>query len=108
MYEPNDVEQSLVCNIEARGNETLEIMPPERGDRMLMPAPMFWPLQPSVRKVRLHQARPTLHMLIQRRLRANEERSLNGRDGGSHQKLLCASVPQCRNATMQTYIPFLI
>jgi hypothetical protein len=102
MYEPNDVEQSLVCNIEAR-DESLEIMPPERGDRMLMPAPMFWPLQRSVRTVPLHQARPTLHMLIQRRLRANEERWLNGRDGGSHQKMLCASVLQRDDADTHTF-----
>lgn len=103
MYEPTDVEQSLVCNIEARSNETLEIMPPERGGRMLMPAPTFWPLQRSVRKVRLHQTRPTLHMLIQRRLRTNEEPSVEGRDRGSHQKLLCVSVPHRDDADTHTF-----
>ncbi len=52
---------------------------------------------------RLHQARPTLHMLIQRRLRANEERSLEARDGGSHQKLLSGSVPQRDDADTHVF-----
>jgi hypothetical protein len=92
MYEPNDPERNLICHLRAGDNETLEIITPGCAGRILAAAPCFQPHR-RVRKVRLHRARPTLQMLIQRRLRANEQRSLNGRDGGSHQKLLCASVP---------------
>ena len=57
-----------------------ELNDPERNP--LTTAPCFPPFYRGERKLR---ARPTLHMLIQRRLRANEERSLNARDGaGMH------------------------
>jgi hypothetical protein len=76
---------------------------PTAAGRMLTAAPCFQPFHRGVLKVRLHQARPKSHMLIQRRLRANEERSLNGRDSGSHQKLLCTSVPQRDDADTHTF-----
>jgi hypothetical protein len=60
MYESNDTEHSLTCNLHARDYETLEIMPPERAGRILMPAPTFQLPHRSARKVRLHRARPTL------------------------------------------------
>ena len=101
MYELNDPERDLICHVHASDNETLEIITPECGGRMLMAAPYFQPFHRP--KVRLHRARETLHMLIQRRLRTNEERSLNGRDGGSHEKLLCASVPQRDDADSHTF-----
>jgi hypothetical protein len=44
---------------------------PERN--LLTTSPFFQPFYRGVRKVRLDPARPTLHMLIQRRQRANEE-----------------------------------
>jgi hypothetical protein len=103
MYEPNDPECNLICHLDARDNETLEIITPECGGRMLMAAPFFPRFHRGVRKVRLHQTRPTLHMLIQRRLRANEERSPKGRDGGSPQKLFCGSVLQRDDADTPTF-----
>jgi len=102
MYEPSDPECNLICRLRARGDEPLEIMTPECGGRMPMSAPCFQPFHRRVPKVRLHRVRPTLHMLIQRRLRASEERSLNGRDGVLHQKLLSASVPQRNDANTHT------
>ena len=102
MCEPNDPECNLICRLRARGDEPLEIMTPECGGRMPMSAPCFQPFHRRVPKVRLHRVRPTLHMLIQRRLRASEERSLNGRDGVLHQKLLSASVPQRNDANTHT------
>ncbi len=89
MYESNDTEHSLPCNLHARDSETLEIMPPERAGRILMPAPTFQLPHRSARKVRLHRARPTLQMLIQRRLRANEERS--------------RSAPRCKDPEAHTF-----
>jgi hypothetical protein len=60
-----------------------ELNDPERN--MLTTALCFQSFYRGERMVRLDPARPTLHMLIQRRLRANEERSLNARDGaGKH------------------------
>ncbi len=89
MYESNDTEHSLACNLHVRDNETLEIMPPERARRILVPAPTFQLPHRSARKVRLHRARPTLQMLIQRRLRANEERS--------------RSAPRCKDPETHTF-----
>jgi hypothetical protein len=66
MYEPNDPERNLLTT-----------------------ASWFQPFYRGVRKVRLDRARPTLHMLIQRRLRANEE--------------LRASVPQRDDADTHTF-----
>jgi hypothetical protein len=103
MYEPNDSERNLICHLRACGNETLKIITPGSGARMLTAAPCFEPFHRRVRKVRLHRTRPTLHMLIQRRLRANEERSVDGRQGGSHQKWLCAAVPQRDRADTHTF-----
>lgn len=102
MYEPNDPECNLICRLRARDDETLEIMTPECGGRMPMSAPCFQPFHRRVPKLRLHRVRPTLHMLIQRRLGASEERSLNGRDGGLHQKLPTAVVPQRNDADTHT------
>jgi hypothetical protein len=102
MYEPNDPERNLICHLRACDNETLKTITPDCGGRMLTAAPCLQPFHRGVLKVRLHQARPKLHMLIQRRLRGNEERSLNGRDSGSHQKLLCTSVPQRDDADTRT------
>jgi hypothetical protein len=70
------------------------------SDRRLMSAAIFQLLHRNARKLHLHRARPTLHMLIQRRLRAKEERSLIDRDRRSHQKLLCGAVPQTHSAPM--------
>jgi hypothetical protein len=89
MYESNDTEHSLACNLHALDNETLEIMPPERAGRILMPAPTFQLPHRSARKVRLQRVRPTLQMLIQRRLRANEERS--------------RSAPRCKDSETHTF-----
>ena len=102
MYEPNDPECNLICRLRARDDETLEIMTRECGGRMPMSAPCFQPFNRRVPKVRLHRVRPTLHMLLQRRLRASEERSLNGRDGVLHQKLLTAAVLQRNDANTHT------
>jgi len=103
MYEPNDPERKLICHLRARENETLEIITPECGGRMLAATPYFPPIRRDVRKVRLNQTRPTLQMLIQRRLRASEERSLKGRDGGSYQKSLCGPVSQRNDADTPTF-----
>ena len=94
MYELNDPECNLICELRARDNETLEIITPEYSGPMLMAAPYFPPFYRGVRKVRLQKTRTTLQMLIQRRLRANGERPLDGRGGGSHLTLLGGSVPQ--------------
>jgi hypothetical protein len=75
MYELNDPEINLVCHLRASDNEPAEIITAGSGSRMPMVAPRFQPIYRGVRKVRLHPARPTLHMLIQRRLRADEEQS---------------------------------
>jgi hypothetical protein len=74
MYEPNDPPSNFVCQLRTLDNE---IIAPEFGGRMLMAAPYFPPFHRGARNVRLRQTRPTLHMLIQRRLRANEDRSAN-------------------------------
>ena len=80
MYERDDAEQNLVCNLRPRDDETFETLPPERGGGRLMSAAIFQLLHRNAPKVRLRQPRPTLQMLIQRRLRANEDRSLIHRD----------------------------
>jgi hypothetical protein len=100
MFELDDPECNLICHLHARDNKTLEIITPESGGRMLLAAPYFQAFHRP--KVRLHRARPTLQLLIQRRLWANEERSLNGRDSGSPQKFLSTSVPQRDDADTHT------
>jgi hypothetical protein len=69
---------------------------------MPMPTLYFQPFHRRVTKVRLHRVRPTLQMMIERRLRGSEERSLNGGDGVLHQKLLTAEVPQRNDANTPT------
>lgn len=103
MYESNDPERNLICHLRARDNENLEIITPECGGRMPMAAPDFPPFHRGVRKVRLDRARPTLQMLIQRQLRAKEERSLKGRDRGSYQELFCGSVLQRDDADTHSF-----
>jgi hypothetical protein len=44
MYEPNDPERNLICHLRACDNETLEIITPGCGGRMLTAAPCFQPI----------------------------------------------------------------
>ena len=103
MYEPNDPERDFIYHLSASDNEISEIIEPECGGRMLKAATRFDRFHRGATKVRLDRARPTLLVLIQRRLRANEERSLNSRDSGLHQKLLRASVPQHDDGGTHTF-----
>jgi len=75
MYELNDPEVNLIFRQCASGNETPEVITSASDSRMPIAAPYFQPIYRGLRNVRLHPARPTLHMLIQRRLRADEEQS---------------------------------